>query len=274
MSNQPNSNLSLQKQSRLPPDLPSTDNNGNRLPQLLAVPRSCDAAAGINWLFKAAIMLKNNLLLWIGISLSFIFIVGVLGYIPVIGILFSLMSLILIGGIIKGAAAQAQGNELRFNDLFSGFKTHLQPLIVLCLLYIVGIVVVLIPMFIAFGGMILSILFNSSSTNIDAFSGGAILIGGSLSLLLFIPLLMAIWFAPALIVLHDVDAVEAMKKSFKGSAANLLPMFVYSVVAVIVFSIFVTITIGIGLIVVIPLIMITYYTSYRDVWTDQPLSKL
>ena len=83
---------------------------------------------------------------------------------------------------------------------------------------------------------------------------------------------MSIWFAPALIVLHDLDAIAAMKKSFKGCMANLLPMMVYGLVATIVLLVFFTVTIGIGMLVAFPVLMLVCYTSYRDVWTDQPLS--
>ena len=210
----PDPNVSLQKPNGLPPDLPSTDKYGDLLPQLLSEPNSCEAAAGISWLTKAASMIKQNFLLWLGISLTFLFVVGILGNIPVIGFIFSLMGLIFVGGIMKGCAAQAQ--ELRFDHLFSGFKTHLQPLIILCLLYIVGIVIALIPLFLAFGSLFLSILFDNSMSNINNFSIAAILVGLLLSLLLIIPLMMTIWFAPPLIVLHDLDAISAMKKSFQG----------------------------------------------------------
>ena len=83
---------------------------------------------------------------------------------------------------------------------------------------------------------------------------------------------MSIWFAPTLIVLRDVEPIDAMKKRFKGCMANLLPMFVYGLVASIVIPLLVLFTLGIGMLAVFPVAMIVYYTSYRDVWTDQPLS--
>ena len=123
-----------------------------------------------------------------------------------------------------------------------------------------------------FGSLFLAVVFDNGSANIDNFSMAALIIGTLLSSLLFIPLMMAIWFAPPLIVLHDLDAISAMKKSFKGVVANLLPMFLYGLLSAILFAIFLVLTVGIGMIIVFPLMMISIYTSYRDVWTDQPLS--
>ena len=90
--------------------------------------------------------------------------------------------------------------------------------------------------------------------------------------LLMLPLFMAIWFAPALVVLHDVDAITAMKQSFKGCLKNILPLIVYGLVCLFVFPILVIITLGFGILVIIPVLFISYYTSYRNVWTDQPLT--
>ncbi|WP_321155516.1 hypothetical protein [Psychrobacter sp. LV10R520-6] len=52
----------------------------------------------------------------------------------------------------------------------------------------------------------------------------------------------------------------------------MIPMTVCGLVSAIVLTVFVVVTLGFGIIVVVPLIIVTYYTSYRDVWTDQPLS--
>ncbi len=103
----PDPNVSLQSPNRIPPSLPSTDKYGDPLPQLLSEPRSCEAAAGISWLTKAASMIKQNFLLWLGISLTLLFVVGILGSIPIIGFIFSLMGLIFVGGIMKGCAERA-----------------------------------------------------------------------------------------------------------------------------------------------------------------------
>ena len=52
-SNSSQSNVSLQKPNGQPPNLPPTDEYGGLLPQLLASPRKCDAAAGMSWIVKA-----------------------------------------------------------------------------------------------------------------------------------------------------------------------------------------------------------------------------
>lgn len=256
---------------------PHTDAYGNPLPQLLPEPRSCDAGVGVGWLTKAFGLFKANFLLWIGIMVVFFVVMAIGGAIPFIGLLFNLLVFVFIGGIIKGADVQATGGELRFDHLFSGFQTHFVPLLILGVLYLVGIIVAMVPLFIALGGMALS-MFAGDVSSIEQGMNGLFSVGIIFAYLLFfallIPLVMAIWFAPSLIVLHNVDAVTAMKKSFKGCLKNMLPMFVYGLIFMIVAPLVVLFTLGLGVFAVMPVMLISYYTSYRDVWTDQPVAAL
>ena len=86
-------------------------------------------------------------------------------------------------------------------------------------------------------------------------------------LALIVPLVMAIWFAPALVVLNDMSAIDAMKLSFKACLANIVPFLIYGLVLVGL-SILALLTLGLGYLVLLPVIYITYYTSYREVLTE------
>ena len=142
------------------------------------------------------------------------------------------------------------------------------------LLYIVGSIIAFIPIIIILGGMFMAIL-SGDMNGMNDISNTAImtmLLAHLLSFAFFIPVLMTIWFAPSLIVLHDLDAITARKMSFKGCLKNLLSMFVFGLVLMIVLPLGIIFTLGLGILVMTPLMVITYYTSYRDVWTDMPLS--
>lgn len=273
--NSPRANVSLQKSNGQPPSLQPTDEYGNPLPQLLANPRKCGAAAGMNWLVKAFGLFKSQPLLWFGISVTFLVIMGIASSIPLLSILLVPTVFIFIAGIVKGAATQAQGDELRFDHLFSAFKSHWQPLAIVGLLYLVGIVICMIPLFIAMGSMMFSMMTGGMGNTYGAMNDvsiGGLVFGYLLSMLLMIPLYMAVWFAPALVALHDIDAITAMKKSFQAGITNIVPILVYGLVCLILLPVLVTLTLGLGILLVLPVILLTYYTSYRDVWTDQPLS--
>lgn len=268
-------NISLQKPNGQPPELPPVDEYGTLLPQLLLEPRDCQAGWGLSWITKAFSIFKDQFLLWIGIGVVYLILIAVTSTIPIINVIFSIISFVFIGGIIKGADAQATGKALRFNHLFSAFSTHLMPLIVLFLLYVVAIIIAVIPVGIVF--IVAHVLSSASTINVavDQISIGtiiALLLALLFAMLLFIPLSMAVWFAPALIVLHNIRPIAAMKMSLKGSLRNIAPLSVFFLVGPIIALLVFVFTLGIGTLALIPIGMITYYTSYRDVWTDQPLS--
>ncbi len=268
LSNQSNPNISLQKPSSVPPKLPATDEFGRLLPQLLSEPRACRAGWGLSWFIKAFSIFKEQFLLWLGIGVTYLIIAMIGGNIPIINFVFPFISMVFIGGIIIGANAQATGRELRFDHLFAAFNTHLVPLIILFLLYLVVLVIAIIPLAVVFGGMALAMGQPSSGATVG------LVVGVLLALLLFLPALMVIWFSPALIVLHNIAPVEAMKMSFRGCLRNIFPFLVFLLIVPIIAVIITAFTLGLGLLVLFPVGMITYYTSYRDVWTDQPLSAL
>lgn len=268
-------NISLQKPNSLPPELPPIDDYGQPLPQLLIEPRACQAGWGVSWLTKAYLLFKDQFLLWIGIGLVY-FIILILGsIIPFVSFFFSFITFVFIGGIVMGAHAQAIGRELRFDHLFAAFSTHLLPLVILFMLYLVAIFAVIIPL-----GVISAIFIGLIGGFSDIASNGDI--GGGLAIVLLlifliavlaiIPIVMTIWFAPALVVLHDIEPVKAMKMSLRGCMKNIAPFVIFGLIGPIVMIVVAVFTLGLGLFALLPIGMITYYTSYRDVWTDQPLS--
>lgn len=267
VSNHSHSDRSLQKPNTVPPRLPPMDNYGNLLPQLLAEPRSCQAEWGISWLTKAFTIFKDQFLLWLGIGAAYLVILVIGSAIPIINFIVPFVTFVFIGGILLGCDAQATGQELRFDHLFTAFNSHLVPLVILFLLYMVAVVIAIIPILVVFGGMTIVLAQQSSD---GAILG--ILLGVSLALLLLLPAFMAMWFAPALIVLHDISPVDAMKMSFKGCLKNTFPFLVFGLIGPIVMLLIAVFTLGLGALVLLPIGIITYYTSYRDVWTDQPLS--
>ena len=60
-----------------------------------------------------------------------------------------------------------------------------------------------------------------------------------------LPLMMACWFAPALVMLRHDEPVAAMKASFFACLANVLPMLVYGLIG-IVLAIVASIPFGLG----------------------------
>jgi uncharacterized membrane protein len=84
-------------------------------------------------------------------------------------------------------------------------------------------------------------------------------------LALMMPLIMALWFAPALVVFHDVQPMAAMRSSFQGCLRNFVPFLAYGIVAFLL-GIVAVIPLGLGLLVYGPLLWGTMYVGYRDIF--------
>jgi uncharacterized membrane protein len=86
-----------------------------------------------------------------------------------------------------------------------------------------------------------------------------------IALALMLPLLMALWFAPALVAFHDMGPLEAMKQSFAGCLKNLLPFLLYGVILLVAAAI-ASVPIMLGWLVLGPVLAASVYTAYRDIY--------
>jgi uncharacterized membrane protein len=82
---------------------------------------------------------------------------------------------------------------------------------------------------------------------------------------LLLPVMMAMWFAPLLVVFHELGAWEAMKQSFSACLKNFLPFLWYGVLLLLL-SLLAMIPLGLGFLVLWPVIVASLYTSYRDIY--------
>ena len=246
---------------------PSTD-----APLLLTQPQPCEAGAGGRWLSQAWTLFKERPGLWVGMSLTMCLIMIVLSMIPGLNFVLSLGFGVIIAGFVISAYELDENQNLQFAHLFAGFQRHVGQLLLLGVLYLVAIFVLILisaAVMLIFGGMSggLGALMHGDSSAWGAGMLLGVLLGCLVFLALIVPVAMAIWFAPALIALNGMSAIDAMKLSFKACWVNIIPFLVYGLV-LIGLSLLALLTLGLGYIVLLPVIYISYYTSYREVLTE------
>jgi len=100
---------------------------------------------------------------------------------------------------------------------------------------------------------------------INALFGPGFWLAMLLAMALLIPLMMAYWFAPALVALNGLSALPAMRLSFVACMRNMLPFLVYGLIAILLMIVAV-IPVGLGLLVFAPVMMASIYTAYRDIF--------
>jgi len=84
-------------------------------------------------------------------------------------------------------------------------------------------------------------------------------------LALFMLVAMALWFAPTLVALRGVAPVDAMRQSFAASLKNIVPFLLWGLIYIVA-SIVASIPLGLGWLVLWPVLMLTMYVSYKDVF--------
>ena len=98
----------------------------------------------------------------------------------------------------------------------------------------------------------------------------ALVMGSTAALLAF---MMAMWMAPALVVLGHMDAQSALKQSFVAVYRNLRAVAVYEISLGLLMGVAV-IPLGLGLVVALPVILASYAAAFRDIFQSAPDSPL
>lgn len=237
-------------------------------------PHAVDAGNGASWWREGWLLFTPAVGVWLLILLILV-VLNVLGsIIPVVGTLaMQVLYPVFAGGLMLGCRALDRGNPLTVGHLFAGFSQNTGPLVVVGLIYTgLGILITLIV-----GGVMVALfgvaIFGMLTGAVDPSQTGialdsvvvAVLLGVLFFLLLLLPLVMAIWFAPALVMLKGLAPGAAMLASFRGCMRNVLPFLVYGLIG-IVLAIVASIPFGLGWLVLGPVTIATIYASYCDIY--------
>ena len=95
-----------------------------------------------------------------------------------------------------------------------------------------------------------------------------VLIAFVLSIILFVPVMMAMWFAPALVFFEDASPIDAIKASFSACWKNIVPFIVYGLLMFIA-SIVAALPFMLGFLVLLPIIFGSMLASYKDIFASQ-----
>lgn len=229
--------------------------------------RAVSAGQGWTWIAEGFGLFKKAPGMWIALVIILFVILIVLAFIPLLGAVatFLLMPLFL-AGLMLGCQALQDGGGLEVGHLFAGFKEHTGNLIVLGALAIGGWIIVMLPVIAIVGaGTIFGMLRGDAAG--AAAMGGSFVLAWLVAMALSIPIYMALWFAPALVVLRGLAPVAAVKESFVGCLKNIVPFLIYSIV-LLVLGIVAAIPLGLGWLVLGPVVIASIYVSYRDIYGD------
>ena len=239
------------------------------------IPRKVTASQGFQWVAEGFRLYRKNPLL---LSAAFGVLFGAvmaLGLIPVVGgSLSELASPLMVAGFMAAYRALDNGDELELPQFMSGVQGPAIPLMTIGAVQLLGTLLI--------GQIMLGMGFDPQAVMIAAKGGEAspeemqavlnqampaVLTG----LALFTPLIMATWFAPALILFGGARPATALGVSLKAVAKNWPAMIVNGLTLGLVLVLATLVPMLLGLLVAMPVLFGSLYASYQAifaVWAD------
>ncbi len=227
--------------------------------------REVDPGACFDWLRQGWVMFLVNPGVWIGSTVLLLVILMAISIVPLFGQVAAHLLVPLFGaGMVQICRHIAQDQEVQIADLFAGFKHKAGELVMVGVFFALGIFGIAFLAFLLISGGVLGGVVTGRVAGFGIALGGMML-AGLLVLVLSVPVLMATWFAPALVFFHDMKPIDAMKASFAAGAKNWLAMVIFAVFLVVVLF-FAMLPLGLGLLLLLPVASGAVYASYRDIF--------
>lgn len=242
--------------------------------QALTVTRP-PAAAGMAWLNTGFRLFSPNVVPWMGMTAAFFMVAFALSLIPLLGpAMLELLSPFMVAAYMAAAEAAQRGQPTGLIHIGAGYFRGRNALLVIGVAYmlaslLVGLVVKLIagdalPQFLALMADPQAADAAQLREVLDAITP-ALLVGS----LMFVPLLMATWFAPALALFHGFAPDKALLWSFWACLVNWRPFMVYGLLLSLAAMVAVIIPFGLGFLVLMPVAMTSTYAAYQGVFVPR-----
>lgn len=204
--------------------------------------------------------------------------------VPLAGdIVVAVMNPILVAGMYRTAAATAEGGKAGFMQLFSGFQDRFNPLLVLGAFNVAAQLVMGAAFFLLAGrsaamemllertqeggtGQMAREQMGAAALSTSGMVGG----GAGLAILAVLALLivMAFYFAVPLVALKGEAPLDSLKGSFLAIVRNWKAFVVFGLLLV-VFGVIAIIPLGLGLLVLVPIVIGANYSAYREIFLGE-----
>ena len=249
--------------------------------------RTVPALSGVVWLRDAFRMVSRARLPWLVLLMLYYLVLGVIDFIPFIGqIAAPVLKPVFVVGFLAAAWAQERGGSPEPKHLFQGFRANLWALIPLGVFLVVGITLAVFGTALVDDGKLLDVLSGKSKFDEALLADDRVQYAMLFAAACALPVMLALWFAPALVVFQDCHAAQALRASLAAALANwragavygmlvffyggVVPGIVTAIVALIAPA---SLAFTIALVLLLPYLFlfvatlhVSDYVSYRDIF--------
>ena len=232
--------------------------------------RHVDVGHGVRWLGEGWTLFTARPGFWILVSLLQTLLIMLVLLVPLLGQVGAHLLMPILSAGLMVVAQRIQYNEpVSVSEAFTGFREHAPAVVNVGVWYMLGWMLIVALGLLLGGGAALSGMAVGMETHYEwlgtAIGVFGIMLAIVVSLLLVLPLVMSVWLAPPLAVFHDIPAMQAMKHSFMASWRSL-PAFIVAFFLVALMLFLTSLTLGLALLVVIPVMAGSTYAAYRDLF--------
>lgn len=224
---------------------------------------------GAGWLVTSFELFRRQPATWIGLCAGWMLITFSLILVPFLGgVLANFLQPVFFASFAIAALRQAAGERISAGDLFAGFRRNVKSLVNLGALLLIAEIAIFALM--ALLGLPMANAGDETFTIaewVESLKGKEWIL--AFGFLLTVVIKGGLWFAPPLIALHGLPTSHAIRWSVYAALSNMGAMMAYGFM---LFAMFLMALIpwALGLILVIPLMAISTYVGYREVFEARP----
>ena len=191
-----------------------------------------DGRRGLTWLVESYRMFSRHRLPWILLLFGYYLALWLVDHVPFVGVLVApLIKPALSVGFLAGAWTQERGGKPSPRMLFRGFGANVMTLLLLGVVFVLGVSIALGATALIDGGRLLDMLYGAAPAA-DADPTGAarhvqetlesprVQLAMLFGVLCALPTILALWWAPALVVFQDAPMLAALSVSLRAAVAN------------------------------------------------------
>ncbi|MHB8496247.1 MAG: BPSS1780 family membrane protein, partial [Casimicrobiaceae bacterium] len=200
-----------------------------------------DGRRGAAWLAESYAMLSRHRVPWLGLVVGYYLLLAVVETLPWIGVyLAPIIKPLMSVAFLAAAWTQERGGRPQFRMLLQGFRSNAWTLLPLGVVLVAGISLAVAATSLIDGGRLLDLLYGATPTDADPAAAAhrlhellslpSVELGMLFGAICALPTILALWWAPALVVFQDARLPTALAASLRAALANWRAVLRYALV--------------------------------------------
>lgn len=223
--------------------------------------RTVEVNRGVEWLVGGFRMFMKNPVPWAIVGVALILAAWILGKVGpnwMGSALTTVIAIVAVGVLMRACEALENGRDM---------AADAQKTASLAPLWILGLIAAGLSIAVSMISLLLGVSTIGAGIMSPGYFGSLLGFGMLIWCAMSVALTMALWLAPALVVLKGVNPVQAIRYSLVASLKNLVPFIIFSLLSMVA-CIIAAIPIGLGLLVAFPALICASYLAYKDIFVS------